>query len=194
MRETALESFDALLDAIVQVIEPKLDKPYALFGHSMGGLVAFEVARRMRASAKRMPSALVVSASPAPEAMRTHLVSLDLASPALWEAVNALYGLPPRAMDPELIAMAVPPLRADLSALATYRYESQAPLDVPIRALAGTNDPMVSLADAEKWRVHTTAGFASHAIPGAHLYVQDSPDALVAVVASLVGRIARAPS
>jgi surfactin synthase thioesterase subunit len=180
LREPGIATFSAILDAVAGAIEGRLDRPYALFGHSMGGLVAFELTRRLRAAGARLPLHLVVSASPPPQRVRPRALPLEAPIAELWAAVNDLYGTPEKkAADPQLLELAVPPLRDDLRAFASYRYASAAPLEVPITSLVGSADPMVREGDAEAWRAETSGPFALHVIPGPHLYVQDMPDALL---------------
>ena len=187
LREPAIGDLDALLAAIEQVIAPRLDRPYALFGHSFGALVAFEVARRLRRGG-REAAQLFASASPAPQATRALRVSPDLDPTALWAAVNDLYGTPAQPLvDPELLNLVVPPLRTDLRLMASYRYRPEPPLAAPITAFFGSRDPMVDRAAAEAWRAETTAAFALHEVPGPHLYLQDPPAALVEAVKAGLG-------
>jgi len=189
MREPAICELGALLAAVEAAIAPRLDRPYALFGHSLGALVAFEIARRLRRSGRPAPVHLFASASPAPQATHALRVSTDLAAPEFWAGVHELYGTPAQVLaDPELLNLVVPPLKIDVQLIASYRYLTEPPLATPITALIGNRDPMVDRAAAEEWRVETTAGFAVHEVPGPHLYLQDAPAELIGVVrAALAG-------
>jgi surfactin synthase thioesterase subunit len=183
LREPAIGELGPLLAAIEAAIAPRLDRPYALFGHSLGALIAFELTRRLRRSGRPAPEHLFVSASPAPRDSRALPLAADLAAPQLWAEVNRLYGTPAQVLDdPELLALVVPPLKADVAMLAAYRYAAEAPLAVPITAFVGSSDPRVDRAGAEGWRVETTAGFAVHEVQGPHLYLQQAQGELVARV------------
>ena len=190
MRDPAFHELDALVAAIDGVLRPRLDRPFALFGHSMGALVAFELTRRLRAGGGPLPGHLFASAAPAPQVARPRLVSTALEAPAFWAAVNQLYGTPAQAMaDPALLELAVPPLKDDFRILVAYRYRAEAPLPMPITAFMGSADPMVDRAGAEAWREQTTAAFALHQIPGPHLYLRDAPPPLPALVAAALATV-----
>jgi medium-chain acyl-[acyl-carrier-protein] hydrolase len=189
LREPALTELHALVAAIDGVLAPRLDRPFALFGHSMGALVAFELTRRLRAGGGPQPGHLFASAAPAPQVARPRLVSTALEAPAFWAAVNQLYGTPAQAaVDPALLELAVPPLKDDFRILLGYRYQPGPPLAQPITAFIGSADPMVERSGAEAWREQTTSVFALHDIPGPHLYLRDAPPPLPALVtAALAG-------
>jgi medium-chain acyl-[acyl-carrier-protein] hydrolase len=183
MRDRAFTELHAFAAAIETVLVPRLDRPFALFGHSMGALVAFELVRRLRDGGHPLPAHLFSSAAPAPQMARPRLVSTALEAPAFWAAVNQLYGTPAQAaVDPALLELAVPPLKDDFRILTGYRYQPGPPLPLPITAFIGSTDPMVDPSGAEAWREQTTAAFALHEIPGPHLYLRDAPAPLPALV------------
>lgn len=146
--------------------------PTALFGHSMGALLAFELARRLEDSGRKV-AALFVSGSRAPSLLRDE--GLHRAGDAeLLQAVRALNGTEAELLDDEeIIRAALPLVRNDTRAVETYGYQGgTAPdLDCPIVALIGTEDPRVAVAEAEKWRDHTSGPFTLHTFPGGHFYL-----------------------
>jgi medium-chain acyl-[acyl-carrier-protein] hydrolase len=106
------------------------------------------------------------------------------------EEVGARYGGIPDAVlsEPELLALLLPTLRADLEAVETYRYEPEPPLDVPISAFGGHGDPWANLNELEAWRDETSASFSVTRFPGGHFYLDGSAPALLAEVgAALLG-------
>ena len=188
LREPTHVDLAALLPAIEAALVPRLDRPCALFGHSLGALVAFELARRLRRAGHAAPLHLFASASPAPSATRALRVSTDLAAPAFWTAVHELYGTPAQVLaDPELLALVVPPLKADFQVMASYHYQAEPPLATPITTFVGTKDPMVDRPAAEQWRAETSVAFALHEVPGPHLFLQDSGQLVAAHVRAALG-------
>jgi surfactin synthase thioesterase subunit len=125
---------------------------------------------------------LIVSATPPPESTPRRLVAPNRTDEELWAAVQALYGLPVQRPEPALLELAIPPLRHDLAILASYVYRPEEPLATPLTALYASADPMVERAAAERWCAQTRNRFAVHEVPGKHLYLQDSPAALLARV------------
>ena len=179
LREQALEDIEAIADHVVQALAP-WRRPIALFGHSMGATVAFEVARRLEAE-HRPPTALIVSARAAPSDA-THEYRRDLHDDALIEEMRMLGGSEVALADPELLSITLPVLRSDYTAVARYRYTPGPPLSCPITALVGDKDPRVGADDMRRWARHSSAGFALHVLPGGHFYLADQVDAVARLV------------
>jgi medium-chain acyl-[acyl-carrier-protein] hydrolase len=138
------------------------DLPFVFFGHSMGALLAYEVARRLP------PEHLVVSAHRAPHLPdTTPLRGLD--DDAL---VARLVETIPVLADPDLREIFLPILRADLTLCETYRFTPGAPLPCPVTVLGGTEDDLVGEAELAAWRTHTSAAFAVRMVPGGHFYLR----------------------
>lgn len=161
--------------------------PLVLFGHSMGGLLAYETAHWLRDRRGVAPSLLAVSGRRAP-----HLPSrrrsprpsvAELSDEDFIDVVLRLGGTPPEVLaNPELRAMFLPILRADFEAVETYRHEPRRPLDCPIAAFGGTGDPFAPVDDLAAWAQHTTGPFRSRAFPGDHFFLREHRDALLAAV------------
>ncbi|MEV4314723.1 alpha/beta fold hydrolase [Actinocrispum sp. NPDC049592] len=146
-------------------------RDYVVFGHSLGALVAFELARRLAAAGAPGPAALYVSGINAPHLPLPPPV-FDLTPVDLIEYLLSLGGLDQEVLDnPALLDLLLPTLRADLQLFDGYRYQEQAPLSCPIRGLHGTSDHSVSAEGVHAWARHTTAGFAAHAFPGDHFFL-----------------------
>jgi surfactin synthase thioesterase subunit len=159
-----------------------LDHDYALFGHSLGGLLAFEVARRIRDAAGRPPLALFVAGCLAPDAPAPPPVH-DLPRDRLLAWLEDIGGLDPEiARLPDLVEILMPALRADLAVYDTYRHQPAPPLEWPIHVLAGRSDPTATPADLEAWRAHTTGAFTIHALPGDHFFIHRATAQVLRVV------------
>lgn len=184
-RETPIRRLDPLLEALSTQFRTRVGEPYALFGHSMGAIIAFELCRRLHRERMNLPQCLFVSARPAP-----HLVSGRPSMGALSDAeflrdLHRRYGGVPEAIleDVELQQYFVPLLRADLEMLASYEYRQASPLPVPIVGLAGANDPEARPELVELWREQTSATFRLHLVPGGHFFINTHRDAVLRVVA-----------
>jgi pyochelin biosynthesis protein PchC len=147
--------------------------PHAFFGHSMGAIVAYEVARRLGGTA---PTRLFASGRAAPSVPNGRHVHLR-DDRELVRDVRLLGGAGNSALDdPELLAMILPPLRADYTAIETYRWTPGPPLACPVTVLIGDEDPLVDIRDARVWHDHTHAGITLRPYPGGHFYLERQPD------------------
>jgi medium-chain acyl-[acyl-carrier-protein] hydrolase len=146
--------------------------PYALFGHSVGAVVGFELARAMSAAGDG-PRRLFVSGSVAPPQAAAHdREQRNLPDDEFVAAVERLGGVPPELLaDQGTRAALLPRLRADYALAETYDYQPGPPLDCPISAFAGRADPTVGAADLDGWAEHTTAEFRRRVLPGDHFYL-----------------------
>lgn len=158
-------------------------EPYALFGHSMGGLVAFAAALDVQERGGTGPRWVGVSGHPGPfnSITRTRPPLYGLPPEELRSALVELDGLPERILRDRLLWERVQPLvRADLQAAETWRPAgSAAVLRGPLSAFCGDRDPVADAADAAAWARHSTDFLGVRAFPGGHFYFQDAPDALV---------------
>jgi surfactin synthase thioesterase subunit len=179
-------------EEIAQAIARSADRPFALYGHSMGGELAFETARHLRAAGAAQPAHLFVGGCRPPDAPRAadlyHGMS-QLDDSALVARLSETGGLPQEVLEvPELIELLLPVFRTDFAWLDEYVYHPQPALDVAVTAFAGTTDESASPAVMEGWRAHTAAGFALHALDGGHFFLEDRLDRLADLIrAELAG-------
>ena len=165
--ERPIERFAALIDWLVPTVEPFLDRPFALFGHGAGGLVAYELCRRLGARGLPTPERLLVSAIRPP-----HDLGRSAAVPPRTELLHAVRNLrrnasPTRCDD----GFSFPILRADWNLIASYRFEPAVPLDLPITVFGGVADELAKPRDLEAWRHYTLRRCSLHLLPGDHLFI-----------------------
>ncbi|SFB44062.1 myxalamid-type polyketide synthase MxaE and MxaD [Amycolatopsis marina] len=160
-------------------------RPFALYGHSLGGLVAFEVIRRLRRTRQRLPVRLYAGACRAPHIREQGpFVGLSrLDDEELVRRVAEGGGVPDAVLaEPELMELLLPVLRADFTWIDDYEYLPEPPVEVPIVAFAGSSDDAVATADVQAWAGHTAAGFSLSQIEGGHFFLRESRDELLATV------------
>lgn len=170
---------------LVTAIEARADRPYAVYGHSMGGRVGFEVVRELRRRGARLPERLYVGGCRAPD-LADPLHGLSLATDEeLLARLTALGGMQPEVLaEPELLELVLPALRADFGWLDSYRFEQEAPLPVPITAFAGRDDAAVPVEAARHWAAHTANGFTLRVERGGHFFLRDSRDRILREIAA----------
>lgn len=151
---------------------------YAVYGHSLGALVGFELLREIRRRGGPEPVHFIVSGCSAPQLSSGEDARVSEMSDAeIVELLRRLGGTPGWMLaDPTVLRMILPPFRADFSVKENYGYEAQPPLDVPITALAATDDPRADAASVSGWRDQTTRGFKQHVFTGGHFAVLEQPN------------------
>jgi surfactin synthase thioesterase subunit len=172
-----------LAGEIAAAIEAEADRPFALFGHSMGAWLGLEVVRQLEAVSRR-PVTFLASGRQAPS-LGCRLPQLSVLDDAAFlQAVQERYGgIPPQIhAEPGLLNMFLPSLRADITLLERYQHRPAAPIAAPIHALLGAQDSVVRVDDLAPWAQETSGAFVSTFLPGGHFYFQPDPSALVAVL------------
>ncbi len=180
-RESSIRRFPDLIDALMPHVGSLLDRPVALFGHSMGAVIAFEIARRLdRLGAP--PVHLYVAGCRAPQNPDFDLPPMDASDHDLLADLRQLNGTPLEVFDvPELIQLLLPLLRADYAVLHSYAFVPGPPLTCPMTVLAGEDDDRETRdGRGEGWRELTTGRWSTVTFPGDHFFVRSAAAALLA--------------
>lgn len=182
--EPCVQSIPDLADRVHEALRSWTSETFAFFGHSMGAVLAFEVACRIAREGGGGPAHLFVSGRRAPSRHR-HEELHRAPAPALIAELRTLGGTDPRVLeDEELMSLALPTVRADYTAVETYRFGSAPPLACDITALVGDRDPKTGIDEAAAWSGHTTGGFDLRVYPGGHFYLNDCRPGVLDLVAS----------
>lgn len=168
--EAPYQAMEPLVDKIAEVMRPYLSEPYACYGASMGGRVAWTLAHVLRERALPAPRALYVAASVAPSAERTGR-EWERPASGLLDYLGQLGGTPPEILaDSELTDRLLAVLRADLAVLGTHSFQPVSPLDIPIQAFAGGQDTEAPPELMAGWQQETSADFRLDVVPGGHFF------------------------
>jgi len=190
MRENPFTNLFELVAVAAPALTPYMDCPFAFFGHSMGAIVSFELARYLRKTGRKEPSHLFLSGCRAPQLTHTRTVTYDLPEPEFIEDLRRLKGTPEEVLaHPELLQLMLPLLRADFAITQTYRYAEEAPLSCPLTIFGGLEDDEATREHLSPWSEHTTGAFSLHMLPGDHFFLHTSQDLLFEVVRQELGRI-----
>jgi medium-chain acyl-[acyl-carrier-protein] hydrolase len=174
MFETPFEALQPLIRALTPAILPYLNQPFAFFGHSMGALVSFELARHLRSEYGIRPLHLFVSGSSAPSKRQLEYPLSTLPDDELKQELARLDEQPKEALEnEELMRMMLPAIRADFKLCEQYLYTVEPPLACPITAYGGLGDESVTAERLEAWREETCASFTRSMFPGGHFFLQD---------------------
>lgn len=195
LAEPPLTAIQPLAEGLLPAVRPLLDRPFAFFGHSMGALVGFELARLLHAEGQS-PAQIFVSAHRAPQLPDPDPPLHQLPQPELIEQLRELNGTPPEVLDhAELLELMLPILRADFAACETYQHAPGPPLRCPLTAFGGLRDTHITRDMLDAWRAQTGGPFAVRMFPGDHFFLNSDRQLLLTAIArDLSQRVSLSPS
>ena len=183
MRALPFARLAPLVQTLADALRRYMDLPFAFFGHSMGGLIGFELARHLRRISGPQPVWLFVSGQTAPQLASTKSPIHDLPDPELMEELRRLNGTPKEILEhAELMQLILPLLRADFAVCETYEYSISEPLALPISVFGGLEDTGVSHEQLAAWSEHTRSSFKLRMVPGDHFFLNSARVSILAAI------------
>jgi medium-chain acyl-[acyl-carrier-protein] hydrolase len=185
--ETPYTRMGPLVQALAEAIYPYLDRPFAFFGHSMGALVSFELARQLRREYDRHPVRLYIAAHRAPHIPNPDTTIYHLSVEKFKEVLRS-GGTPEQILqNDEVMQVLMPTLRADFEVCGTYEYRDEWPLAYPFSIIGGLKDTRVSTASLEAWREQSSSVCSLRMVPGSHFFLRSAQDLLLAAISQDLG-------
>jgi surfactin synthase thioesterase subunit len=181
--EPRFTSITQLVQTLAPIMVPHLKKPFAVFGHSMGALIGFELIRELRQLGAPAPLRLLVAAREAPQLMETLLPLNGLPDKEFFEELHQRYGgIPYEAFNnQEIRDVFIPLLRADIEMVETYRCRPEPPLDCPISVFGGWLD-RIAYPDLQAWQQQTRQPVFVQMFGGSHFFMQTDQAGLLEVI------------
>jgi len=172
LRETPINDFPELIERLGEELQTKIARPFALFGHSLGALMAFELARHLRDGGRPGPTHLFVSGQNAPQLLGEREAFSERDDSKLIDGLKELNCTPEQLLEnQELMDLMLPVIRADLALYENYQYRPAEPLECPLTVLGGLDDPRTDFHGLEGWKEHTRNRFQTRQFPGDHFFV-----------------------
>lgn len=183
LAERPFKKLDLLIGSMFESLVKYFDDDFAFFGHSMGALIAFELARELRRRGRRQPTQLFLSGRVAPQIQSTNLLTYSLPEPELIMQLRNLNGTPKEILeDEDLMSLMLPVLRADFELIETHQYKHEAPLECPISVYGGLYDPETSRDALLSWREQTTGRFTAYLFNGDHFFLRTAETELLQLI------------
>lgn len=178
--EPAFKEAQALAQALASQLQLYSDKPFVMYGHSMGALVAFELARVLQANGMTTPEALILGAHRAAHLPRTRETLYNLDDKTFIERLQRFGGFPEEVLaSADLLQFLMPTLKADFTLCDTYIYTEQEPLNCPIHIFTGDSDPEAPPAVMEAWRQHSSVYSQMHVFQAGHFFIRSDLEHVV---------------
>ncbi len=191
-QEQPTRDLPSLVAELAKASHSLRDRPCIFFGHSVGALIAFELARTLRRNGERLPLHLYAAAHRAPNAPETGPPAHQLPDEEFVEKLLRLGGMVPEILaDRDLTDLLLPALRADFAIDETYSYTEEPPLACPVTALGGSDDAEISREDLALWQQQTTSAFALRIFKGGHFFVHSERQALIDMIEMQLWQYAR---
>ncbi len=181
--ETPYSRMTPLVQALAEGLAPLLDRPFALFGHSLGGYVGYELVHELQRQQRPAPVHLMVSGSRAPHRPPRRSPIHELPTEAFIDRLRRFEGTPEQVLNnSDLMELLLPVLRADFAVSETYSQTAQTPVACPITAFCGSHDDVSPRDDVEAWEPYTRNTFTLHTIPGDHFFINSARSELIAKI------------
>ena len=191
LHETLLTNLGPMVESIAEALFPCDDKPFAFFGHSMGALISFELARLLKQKGHKGPQGLFVSGRRAPHVASREPTLFDLPDSDFFQQLGHLNGTPREVLEhPELMQIMLPLLRADFSVAENYLYAQGLPLDCPITVFGGLQDEYTNHDDLDGWRQHTSSSCTIRMFTGDHFFINTANALLLRVLSMELHQLA----
>jgi medium-chain acyl-[acyl-carrier-protein] hydrolase len=185
--EDPISDLDRLLESLATSLRPALTAPFAFFGHSMGAVISWELARLLRHRYWATPVHMFVSGCPALPYVR-HRNYADLPDAELTAHLRALGGTPEEVLrDSEMMQLVLPSIRADFTLLSNYKYQPGELLDCPVTVFAGDRDLSCPIESLYEWSKLTSADFRVRILSGGHFFLREVKDDLLSEIIASIG-------
>lgn len=180
MSQPLLDNIYKIVNTIAPKLEQQLTGPFAFLGHSMGALVAYELARYLRRHDEDLPLHLFVASHSAPHLFRRTKPLYKLPEKEFITELKKMNGTPDEVLDnKDLMGFLIPILRSDFKACETYKWKVDLPLPCGITAFGGVDDESVTANDLKMWEQHTTGSFELRPFPGDHFFLYEQQDEIL---------------
>jgi len=187
LQESLKYDMDSLVEELIGAIKNYIDKPYYFFGHSMGALVSYEIARRLSKKHLPLPEKLILSSHSAPQFNKRSPVMHKLPKDEFIRELKELNGMPKEFFESEeLLDIFLPIIKADYTVCETYEFSAREKLKIPFIAIRGTNDQTVLKEDMIGWSDLTQSGFKFFEFPGDHFFITKNQDEFIKFVSHIL--------
>jgi medium-chain acyl-[acyl-carrier-protein] hydrolase len=191
LRDQPFNRTEPMVAAIADALKPHMTMPFVFFGHSMGGMLSFELSRELRRRGQALPLHIFVSGRRAPQLPAREEPIYDLPEPEFLIKLRELNGTPEEVLQhDELMRLLIPILRADFAVNETYAYTQEEPFDFGISAFGGLGDEEVTREDVAAWQEHTRGRFRMRMLPGDHFFLNGQKDLVLEAVSRDLAEIA----